>query len=316
MAKISQYGSTAPVAGDKVIIARPPRNYNVDMTAFMMIPYVITPSVAGNNLTVALKHMDGSDPSSDKPMKFRVGNTDYSLTAAMSFVKNAGTNWANAGSANLAGNAIDWFMYAIGETGASAGLKFGYGRIPYARTMGDFVNTTTSEKYILGNWTNFNSTDPVILIGRFRAQLSAAAAYNWSIASALVVNYPITWTDWLTFTPAPVGFLGTPTNTIYEYKLIDRDMIVRLRENTAGTSNSTSYSYTAPFTAKTVTNGLWASYFLGKDNGSFLSTPSYATISQAASTIVCFLTGASAAASWTAANGKQCFFMELRYTIG
>ena len=190
--------------------------------------YIITPSVASNNLSVALKYIDGSDPSSTNKLTFRVGNTEYDLTASMSFTKNAGTNWCNAGGTELAAKNVQYFMYAIGETGASAGLKFGFSRIPYAKTMGDFVNTTTNEKYIAGNWTNFNSTDAVVNIGRFQAQLSAAAAYNWSIPTANVVNYPIYETDPLTWAPqwsanSSMTFTSVTTD-VAEYKIVGREI--------------------------------------------------------------------------------------------
>lgn len=161
--------------------------------------YVITPSVASNNLTVALKYVDGTDPSSTKKLVFRVGDAEYEVTAATSFTKNAATNWCNLGGAATAAKEVDLFLYAIGETGASAGLKFGFARFPYAQTMADFVNTATDQKYIAGSWTNFNATDKVSVIGRFRAQLSAGAGYTWSIPTANVVNRPIDRTEVMDF---------------------------------------------------------------------------------------------------------------------
>jgi hypothetical protein len=103
-------------------------------------------------------------------------------------------------------------LYAIGETGASAGLKFGYSRISHAKTMGDFVNTATDERYIAGNWTNFNSTDAVTLIGRFRARLSGGAGYTWSIPNQKVINYPIFETDRLVFVPTVTSGTGAITS--------------------------------------------------------------------------------------------------------
>lgn len=169
--------------------------------------HIITPSITSNNLVLALKYLDGNDPSSTNPLTFRIGNAEYTVTAAMSFTKNAGTNWMNMGGAELASQDVDLFLYAIGETGGSAGIKFGYSRIPYATSMSDFVNTTTSEKYIAGNWTNFNGSDYVQNIGRFRARLSAGAGYTWSIPNSKVISRPIYETDWLAYTPT-----GSPSS--------------------------------------------------------------------------------------------------------
>lgn len=182
--------------------------------------YVITPSVASNNLTVALKTLAGADPSASDPVVARIGNSLVTIAAALGTTKTAGTNWCNAGSAELATKDTDYFVYLIQETGAAAGTKIGFSRIPWARTMGDFVNTTTSEKYIAGNWTNFNSTDAVEVIGRFNATLSAGAGYTWSIGTAVVISRQIFDTRWLSYaavvTPGSGAFgaVGTVT-TLY-----------------------------------------------------------------------------------------------------
>jgi hypothetical protein len=59
----------------------------------------IVTSVSSNNLTVAIKTLAGSDPSSSDPVYARIGNTVRSITAALSVTKNAGTNWFNSGAA-------------------------------------------------------------------------------------------------------------------------------------------------------------------------------------------------------------------------
>lgn len=208
-----------------------------------------------NNLIFAIKYIDGSDPSAAKKLTFRVGDTEYALTAVLSFTKNAGTNWMNMGGAALAAKDVDLFVYAIGETGASAGLKFGYSRIPYANTMGDFVNATTNERYIAGNWTNFNASDPVTNIGRFRAQLSAGAGYAWSIPNVSVINYPIFETDVLDFT-CTVTYTGGTTNptsntiNTAKYYISGRDFRVHLRSSLVrGTGNRTVHEFTLPWAA-------------------------------------------------------------------
>ena len=217
--------------------------------------YIITPSVASNNLTIALKYINGTDPSSTNKLTFRIGNTEYDLTASMSFTKNAGTNWCNAGSAELATKNVQFFLYAIGETGGSAGLKFGFSRIPYARTMADFVNTSTDPRYIAGNWTNFNSTDAVTLIGRFQAQNSGTASYNWSIPTANVVNYPIYETDILSWTPSYSGSgsltYTSVTTLIANYQIVGRYCIATISTSagTTGGTTSTTIFITAPISS-------------------------------------------------------------------
>jgi hypothetical protein len=215
--------------------------------------YIITPSVASNNLTVAIKYIDGADPSTTNLLTFRVGNTEYNLTTSASITKNAGTNWCNSGASLTATKEIDYFVYAIGETGASAGLKFGFSRIPYAITMSDFVNTSTDNKYIAGNWTNFNATDKVEVIGRFNATLSAGAGYTWSIpATPIVIHRPIYMTRQLDYVPAVSALSGSITSVTVnsaQYTLHEKQMYLFV--DVSITNNGTGADaviYTHPLT--------------------------------------------------------------------
>lgn len=254
-------GKTTPIEGDYVVVtdsadSNAPKK--VLLSGLMdwvnsRVNYQISPSISSNNLVLAIKGMDGNDPSTNSPVLIKVGNTYYRVTAATSFTKNAGTNWMDMGSSELAAKDVDLFVYAIEETGGSAGLKFGYSRIPYAVHMADFVNTTTSPKYIAGNWTNFNNTDNVTVIGRFRTQLSAGAGYTWSIPTAKVINRPVFRTDTLDFTPTITYAGGTtnPTsNTVNRasYYIDGRDMRVHIRSTLVrGSGNRTVHTFTLPW---------------------------------------------------------------------
>src|ERR1041385_3317337 len=92
--------------------------------------YSISLTVSSNNITVALKDAAGSTPSSGSPVKVRIGNSLRTVTAALSVTKNAGTNWFNSGSAELATNEQDYFVY-LGYN-ATDGVVIGFSRIPFA----------------------------------------------------------------------------------------------------------------------------------------------------------------------------------------
>lgn len=279
-----------------------------------LLQYKIAPSVTSNNLTVALQHADGNAPTTSRALWVKIDGVWYSFTGTTSYAKNAGTNWHNAGGAELAAQAIDFFVYAIAETGASAGAKIGHSRIAHARTMSDFVNTTTNEKYIAGNWTNFNSTDKVEVIGRFRAQLSASAAFNWSIASALVVNSQIYETDWLTFIPTLTGFSANPTNTIYQYKVTRSEITLRVRQLNSGTSNANTFTISVPFTALTLINAIWITTGLQVvDNNTGVTTPGLVQISSGGTVLSLFKDAFNAV--WTASSNKRVGYFELAYPI-
>lgn len=282
-----------------------PSDLRVNLASLLSTMYKIVPSVASNNLTVAVQHLDGSAPSANNPMVFKIGDAFYQTTSTVSFSRSAGTNWTGAGSAETVGQDIDFFMYAIAETGASAGLKFGFSRIPHARTMSDFVNTATSYKYIAGNWVNFNATDKVINIGRFRAQLSAGAAFNWSIPSALVLNFPYFSTDWLYWNPVHTGFSVAPSSGATRYRLDGGLATLAYNPLTTGTSNGTGYTITSPFLAKNIANYFQYSTTawtrnngVDEANGVLWLSPGGNTITVRRSTLT----------TWTASGGKIVTF--------
>jgi hypothetical protein len=216
--------------------------------------YKLAPSVSSNNLTLALQHLDGSDPSATNPLGLKVGDEWQLVTSSLSTTKAAGTNWCNLGAFELAANTHDLFPYLIQETGASAGTKIGFARHPYGKTMADFSATTTNEKHMAGNWTNYNSSDKVALLGRFAAQLSAGASYNWSIPSAMVLSYPIHKTEWRTFTPTgtmsgAMTYLIT-SRDVAQYMIDWNELAYELKVvGTTGGSANNSIDVSSPFTA-------------------------------------------------------------------
>jgi hypothetical protein len=136
------------------------------------------------------------------------------ITAALSVTKNAGTNYFNSGSAELATLEVDYFVY-VGYN-ATDGITLGFSRLPYATTYGDFNTTNTNDRYCaISNITTAASTDVYELVGRFNAILSATANFFWSIpGTSIIVNHPITDTRWLTWTPTVTSGAGTYTTIV------------------------------------------------------------------------------------------------------
>jgi hypothetical protein len=94
--------------------------------------YSIVTSVATGNLTVALKNYLGADPSASAPVKYKDSNgVIRTITSALSWTDNAGINYANAGSAELATKEIDFFVYLNFRTSNST-FYIGYSRYPNA----------------------------------------------------------------------------------------------------------------------------------------------------------------------------------------
>lgn len=220
----------------------------------MLLNGKIVPSVASNNLTVAIKGIDGNDPSASNPVYCRIGDTVRAITAALSVTKNAGTNWFNSGGSELATKEVDYFVY-LGYN-ATDGVVIGFARIPFGTKYGDFSATSTNELYCaISTITNATSTDYYENIGRFAATLSAGAGYTWTVptfTAANLINHPITYTRWLTFVSIYTGYSVTPTQ-VTRYIVRQNSVLVFWGAGNEGTSNATSLTQTMPFTNPNVT---------------------------------------------------------------
>ena len=174
----------------------------------------IVPSVASNNLTVSLKTLAGTDPSATDPVYVRIGDTVRTISAALSVAKADGTNWMNAGSAELATKEIDYFVY-LGYN-ATDGVVLGFSRYPGANQYSDFSATTTNEKYCaISTITNADAADYYSVIGRFAATLSAGAGYTWSVptyTASNLIQRPIYETRKLTYAPTITAGSGSITS--------------------------------------------------------------------------------------------------------
>lgn len=241
----------------------------------------IVPSVASNNLTVALKTLSGDDPSATNPIYVRIGDTVHSITGALSITANAGANYLNMGSAMMATNEIDLFVY-LAYGSISEEIELGFSRLPCARVAGHFSKTSTDECYCTniaydlgGAGGNCNSTDAVVNIGRFAATLSAGPGYTWSVptfTSSNLIQRPIYETRWLDYSEdiTPEGSM-TYSSTTYYYRTykIQGDvchLLYRVGGTTGGSVDNNFY-FSPPFTP--------ADTYMGsatvQDGGGFLS---------------------------------------------
>lgn len=225
----------------------------------------IVPSVTSSDLTVALKGLDGNDASASNPIYVRIGDTVRTITAALSVTKNDGTNWFNAGSAELATKEIDYFVY-LGYN-ATDGVVIGFSRYPGASQYGDFSTTSTNEKYCaISTITTAAAGDYYEVIGRFAATLSAGAGYTWTVPTFTADNLkqrPTRTTRNIVLAMVSTGvtaeFSATVTYMINESLLTVNYFIVSDQ-----TSNATTKTVKLPFSSlKDVTV---AAIGGGKDN--------------------------------------------------
>jgi hypothetical protein len=233
--------------------------YPLNLSEGQMINGRILPSVASNNLTVALKTLAGTDPSATDPVYVMIGGVVRSITSALSITEAAGNNWRNLGSAELATKETDLFVY-LGYSTISSSVKINYTRIPYGTVAGDFNGTVTNEKYCGLNYPGeSNATDPCVVIGRFAATLSAGAGYTWSVPTFTATNLiqrPVYETRWLSSVGTLVNASGVSLlTTNFNYKLIGSKIHATFYSTFTQTGTSANLGITAPFTSATFVSG-------------------------------------------------------------
>lgn len=259
--KLGKDGGTVPASG-----ATPHEQGN-------MVNGKIVVTVASNNLTVALKNLAGNDPSAGDPVLVRIGDVVRTLTAALSVTKNAGTNWCNAGSAELATKEVDYFVY-LGYN-ATDGVVIGFSRIPGGTEYDSFSTTTTNEKFCaISTITNAAAGDDYENIGRFAATLSAGAGYTWTVPTFTnknLIQRPIfesRWLDWQPVYSASGSMTYTSvTTTRAKYKIRYDDVHINLYTSgtTGGTASNAIYA-TPPFTPALAVNMATKLYYTGLTN--------------------------------------------------
>ena len=277
---------------------------------FLQNGKIVVTDAAG--ITVAIKTLAGTDPSATDPVYVRIGDTVRTISSALSVSKADGTNWMDAGSAELATKEIDYFVY-LGYN-ATDGVTIGFSRIPGANQYSDFSVTTTNEKYAaISTITNAASTDYYEVIGRFAATLSAGAGYTWSVPTYTAINIiqrPIYETRSLNISPQYTGFSVNPS-TAYTYKIAFNSCIFQRKVTGSGTSNATSFTITLPFSPLQSLDNFAMVYVA--DNGANPSTPGHLKSTTGSKTLSAYKTFFSGA--WTASGSKDIYFGTIIYEI-
>jgi hypothetical protein len=285
----------------------------------------IRATVASNNLTVAISTSPTSlvAPTETNPVGIWIGNNLRWITSALAVTANAGTNWVNAGSAELATREIDYFAY-IGYN-ATDGITLGFARIPYARLYSDFNTTTTNERYArISTITNAAAGDNYVNIGRFAATLSAGAGHTWTVpafTNANLIQEPIYETRWLQYTGAAYGSggsLGTfaQDTTSFRYRIRNFDCSFQA---TARVTNKGSWSgevrITMPISAKATLQDLYFASGWVANNTNPLTT-SRGGIKLGATNYMTVISNIfNAVLQWTAVVNNDSYWINGEYEI-
>ncbi len=203
----------------------------------------ISATVLANVLTVALKGLDGNDPSPANPVYVRIGNVVRAVTYAVSVSSPTGSSWLNLGSAEHVNLDHDLFAYLEWETSVSL-VRICFSRIPCARTLADFDLNAINEKAAISNRAGTVLTDLCVNIGRFNAQLNTSNL--WAINSPVIINRPCFESRWLTWTPTLAKISAYSTA---QYKVFGEQIKVIINSGAGRTVSGGSgvVSYTLPF---------------------------------------------------------------------
>lgn len=318
---VDQRPKVTPIITDEVVMAQASDPTKIKTTTYQHVynlfkgmydniygnpdfyQYSIVRTVDGSgNLTVALKNYLWNDPTPTAPVKIMIGGVVRTITSALSFTKNSGTNWLNLWSAELATKEVDLFPYLLWET-TSSSVKLFVLRFPSANTIADITWSVTNEKWIIDWWITQVLTDPVVNIGRFNATLSAGAGYTWSIpATSVIVNKPINETRWLDFNSNIIWFSSLFVSD-WKYKLSYNQMEV-IADEFVWVSNSTSFTFTLPFSTLNITKRVRYYTANGIDNWTFLQN-TLIEVNQNSATHNCYKSYSSP--NWTASWVKSMY---------
>jgi len=221
-------------------------------------------TVVSNDLIVALKTLAGADPSAGDPVLANINGVIYSIEAALNQFIPSGMNWFNAGAAETATLLVPYFVYLVDDSGTPA---LTVARKSHYRVVASDMSTTTSDTHIYG-YSGFTDGDEMMNIGYFEATLSAGAGYTWTVPTFTSDNLrhqPTHSSRWMTWTPVITGYSANPTGEAYLYRVYGESQYeVDMLEDTPGTSNLTTKTYTLPFIATAKTYIILAS---PQDNG-------------------------------------------------
>ena len=188
------------------------------------------------------------------------------------------------------------FLNTGAVTVASADLRTA---LPIGTPLRYYQGSTWFYAYVsLVTYSAPNSTVYVMLSGGGNVQNTAITA--WAYSLGLPGDFPTTFV-WL---PTFVGFSTAPTGVADNYCCIGGWCFYEARHATAGTSNSANFTFSVPFSAKTLANGRWIGQAAVADNATLLTTPGLLAIGSGGSVVTVYKDWTSTA-SWTTTGNKR-----------
>lgn len=123
---------------------------------------------------------------------------------------------------------------------------------------------------------------------------------------------PVGYPHVFDYVPTLTGWSSAPTDTIYRWSLKGTLLSVFIRQATAGTSNATTMTITAPYTSKNIANMSWIGCAWCQDNGVFVPNSNCNIVANSSTIKFTREDGTN----WTSSGNKRVSNANLTYEIG
>lgn len=168
--------------------------------------------------------------------------------------------------------------------------------------------TQTTDKYFVIATVTYAAPDTtitVVLSTDYTVANAAITAPYFSLS-----ENPLGWPCWFNWLPTITGFSVNPTG-IYRWNAQGRMMHLAIRQLSDGTSNSISFTLTAPVTTIFRTNMIWQDLCQVIDNSLLQPTAGFVFISNSSNSLVA--KKALNSGNWTASGSKSIAYSSLIY---
>jgi hypothetical protein len=207
-----------------------------------------SPSIATDDLTLALKTLSADDPSTDNFVQATIGGEILSITSALSItITDAMGDIFSWDGRKIQGNDSQLFVYLINNNGtAQIGVSPSPNRRTVATNYYDAGGQTGSAGFsnIVMSGTR-NATNTCAVVGRVNVKQEDDNTWV-SPTISCIVNRPIYETDWLDWTPDLT--IGNPDLSKFDvatYQIVSNHLFFFFKEDDAtlsGTAGALKFS--------------------------------------------------------------------------
>lgn len=280
---------------------------SLSVTNTFVASAVITAAAHNQNFSDIVTYINNRNSGTAWDSLAVTGNGTIGGTLGVTGNTTIGGNLTVSGSITGISGGDGWISVSQTWTYASASTFTIVGDYTGTYQVGDRVKLTqTTAKYFYITAVSYSAPNTTVTL---------TAGSDYSLANAAITSpyfsravLPYGFPAYFNYTPTITGFSATTTN-LATFTVVGRLCTVSFYQS--GTSNSTSFSITAPLTCvmpATMSYGQWGS---GRDNGTFVDS-SFAFITNGVTSIT--FSKSNSSGTWTN-SGTKSMTGNLYYTI-